>query len=166
MKPLLISATLLCCAAPLAGAVEVGTANPAVTPIRPIQQCMVASDLQNWAVVDDRRLAVKTLGSRYYDIVLTSPCKQLLDAPGLAFRSSQAFEGTRSADGRHHERQRVCGDVGDAVIPLGRSTVRLTCDIASMRRIDAATFNALFDKSPEEGKAVLRAAPAVASNPE
>jgi hypothetical protein len=163
MKRLLMATTLLSCLVPLAWAAgpETSVAHGTATPIRPIQQCMVASDLQNWAVIDDRRLAVKTLGGRYYDIALTSPCKQMLDAPNLAFRSSQSFEGTAAAD----RRERVCGDVGDAVIPVGRSTTRLTCDIASMRRIDAATFDALFGKSPAEGKALLQAAPALASNP-
>lgn len=162
MNRSLITTTVLLCIAPLAGAAEPDTAaaHGAATPIRPIQQCMVASDLQNWAVVDDRRLAVKTLGGRYYDIALTSPCKQMLDAPNLAFRSSQSFEGVAAAD----RRERICGDVGDAVIPVGRSTSRLTCDIASVRRIDAATFDALFGKSPAEGKALLQAAPAVASH--
>ena len=67
------------------------------TPIRPTGECLVARQVLDWGVVDDRRLVVKSLGKRYYDIQLAHSCRDLNRRPYLTFRdSAAAWAATRS----------------------------------------------------------------------
>ncbi|TWH99068.1 hypothetical protein IP90_03247 [Luteimonas cucumeris] len=139
------------------------------TPIRPIGECLVARQVLDWGVVDDRRLVVKSLGSRYYDIQLSHSCRDLNRRPYLTFRdglrptplgSARGFRpGTGSdpvtSDGR------ICGDLGDAVIPVSgvRNGTELPCRIGNIRRIDRATFEGVFGRDSDSANAMLDSAP-------
>lgn len=119
-------------------------------PLRPLAACLVPSQVKNWAVISDRRLVVEALGQRYYDISLQAECAELQTRPQLAFRDGAMVVGAGgSAD-------RVCGDVGDAVIPYGSERgPRLACAIDAVRRIDKTDFDAIFGKQPEEANRLL-----------
>lgn len=157
---LFLSATALCLGAGLAGA-----AGPH-PPLRPIGECMVSRQVLDWGVVDDRRLVVKTLGSRYYDIELTHRCRDLNHRPYLAFRDGmQQPRGSRLGGGSDPVTTdgRICGDIGDAVIPHSPfwTGSELTCRIASIRRIDKRAFEGVFGKSSEEARRMLDSSPTV-----
>ncbi|MCY7355166.1 MAG: hypothetical protein LH470_08855 [Lysobacter sp.] len=140
-------------------------------PLRPVGECLVTQQVLDWGVVDHRRLVVKTLGSRYYDIQLSHRCPNLNRRPYLSFRdglqsmpigSGRGFlPGTGSdpvtSDGR------ICGDLGDAVVPRSgiRTGLDLPCDIASVRRIDRRAFDDVFGKNSREANAMLDASPSV-----
>ena len=134
--------------------------------ISPIGDCLVANQVTAWGVVDDRRLVVKSLGKRYYDIQLSHACRDLNRRPYLSFRDGSRFSGPGSVrysgsragggDGR------ICGDIGDAVMPIGgfRDGFERPCDIRAMRRIDTATFERVFELDPVAANELLDAAPA------
>lgn len=148
-----------------------GAVGPQTAPLRPIGECLVSRQVLDWGVVDNRRLVVKTLGSRFYDVQLTHRCPNLNRRPYLAFRdglqpmrlgSGRGFSpGTGSNpvtnDGR------ICGDIGDAVVPRsGISTGSdLPCDIASIRRIERRTFETVFGMDSRSANAMLDASPSV-----
>lgn len=143
MKSLPLPALLL-----IAGAAAAAESppTPQAPPLRPIAECLRAQQVLEWGVLNRRHLVVKSLGGRYYDVRLTHDCRDLERRPYLAFRSGTG--GDRSLAGR------VCGDIGDAVIPHSpvRDGLDLPCDIASIRRIDAATYEAAFGQ--RRGKTV------------
>lgn len=161
MKTLLVF-TLLIAVSGLAVAAE-PLATPQAAALRPIGECLVSRQVLDWVVIDERRLLVKSLGKRYYDIQLSHRCQDLNRRPYLSFRDG--LQPTRLGSGRSPRRGigadpitadgRICGDIGDAVIP--RSSVRtgleLPCDIASIRRIDATTYEAVFK---QHGVKVMR----------
>lgn len=107
-------------------------------------------------MVDRRRLVVETLGHRYYDIQLTSDCRDLLTRPFISFQDG----ATMGADD-----ERICGDINDAVIPRGGTTAAPACDIARIRRIDKSTFDGVFGKSADVGNALLDATPEASTEP-
>lgn len=138
---------------------------PPASKISPLGDCLVANQVTAWGVIDDRRLVVKSLGKRYYDIQLSHACQDLERRPYLSFRDGSRFSGPGSArysgsragggDGR------VCGDIGDAIIPISgfRDGFERPCDIRAMRRIDAATFERVFELDPGAANELLDAAP-------
>lgn len=136
---------------------------PASAPLQPQSACLVPEQVKNWGVIDNRRLVVETLGRRYYDIQLTADCSDLQTRPRISFRDGSAIGlvGTSAtltkiagAGG-----DRICGDIGDAVIPHGSAPgITPACDIARIRRIDRRTFDGVFGKSVEAGNALLDAA--------
>lgn len=148
-----------------------GAAGPQSPPLRPVGECLVSRQVLDWGVVDQRRLVVKTLGSRYYDVQLTHRCPNLNRRPYLAFRdglqpmrlgSGRGFSpGTGSdpvtSDGR------ICGDIGDAVVPRSgfNTGLDLPCDIASVRRIERRAFDTVFNMDSREANAMLDASPSV-----
>src|SRR5690606_8690209 len=69
----------------VAGAADPAGAAPQSAPLRPIGECMVARHVRDWGVVDERRLVVRTLGERYYDVRLRHDCRDLLRRPLLSF---------------------------------------------------------------------------------
>lgn len=158
LQPLLV----LFLAAPLANAAEPPA--PPSPPLRPVSHCLVPDQVRNWGVIDDRRLVVETLGQRYYDVQLTADCSDLRKRPLISFRdgSSMGLVGTAPtlASTRGASDHRICGDIGDAVVPHGQAPgVTPACDIARIRRIEAATFEGVLGKSAQEGNALLDAAP-------
>lgn len=162
---LFLSATALCLGAGLAGA-----AGPH-PPLRPVGECMVSRQVLDWGVVDNRRLVVKTLGSRYYDIELSHSCRDLDRRPFLAFRDGMqqlplgSGRGWRPGVGSDPVTNdgRICGDIGDAVIPHSAlwTGSEIPCRIASVRRIDKRAFEGVFGKSSQEARRLLDASPTV-----
>ncbi|GAA5079921.1 hypothetical protein [Lysobacter panacisoli] len=126
-------------------------------PIRPVGDCLVTRDIIEWGVIGDNRLVVKSLGKRYYDIELKNSCRDLNREPYLAFReglrpsplgSARGFDpGTISdpvtSDGR------ICGDLGDAVIPVSavHTGLEQPCTIGRIQRIDEATYRRVFESN-------------------
>jgi hypothetical protein len=129
-------------------------------PIRPIGDCMVARQVRDWGVVDNRRLVVRTLGERYYDVELSHACPELVWRPRLSFR-----EGSGAVFGRGWnpvlDDGRICGDLGESVVPHGGAWngTELACRIASVRRIDKRAFDGVFGRSSPEARAMLDASP-------
>ena len=138
-------------------------------PIRPIGDCMVARQVRDWGVVDNRRLVVRTLGERYYDIELSHACRDLGRRPLLSFRDGPtpvplgSGRGFRRGVGSNPalDDGRVCGDLGESVIPHGGvwSGTEIPCRIASVRRIDKRAFDGVFGRSSKDARAMLDASP-------
>ncbi len=132
--------------------------------ITPVGDCLVSRNVTAWGVVDDRRLVVRSLGQRYFDIQLSHSCRDLTRRSQLVFRDGSDFSGPgsvrRSRSGARGD-GRICGDIGDAIIPVsGRRTgSELPCDIRSMQRIDAATFDRVFEVDAATANQLLDAAP-------
>ncbi len=148
--------------------------DPAVKsgPIRPTGECLVARQVLDWGVVDDRRLVVKSLGKRYYDIQLKNSCRDLNRRPYLTFRDG--LQATPLGSGRGFRRGvgsdpvtssdgRICGDLGDAVVPVSgvRDGLEIPCRIGSIRRIDENTFESVFGRDSGSANALLDSAPTV-----
>jgi len=140
-------------------------------PLRPTGECLVTQQVLDWGVVDQRRLVVKTLGSRYYDIQLSHRCPNLSRRPYLSFRdglqsmplgSGRGFRPGVGADPIARD-GRICGDLGDAVVPRSgiQTGLDLPCDIANVRRIDRRAFDDVFGKDSREANAMLDASPSV-----
>ena len=129
-------------------------------PIRPVGDCMVARQVRDWGVVDNRRLVVRTLGERYYDVELSHAC------PELVWRSRLSFiDGSRNISGGGWnpvlDDGRICGDLGESVVPHGGfwNDMELACRIQSVRRIDKRAFDGVFGHSSPEARAMLDASP-------
>jgi len=140
-------------------------------PLRPVGDCMVARQVRDWGVVDNRRLVVRTLGNRYYDIELSHSCRDLSRRPLLSFSDQLqplplgSGRGYRPGIGRNPalDDGRICGDLGESVIPHGGvwSGTEIPCRIASVRRIDKRAFDGVFGRSPKEARAFLDASPSL-----
>lgn len=158
-------ATTLCLGTGIAGA-----AGPHA-PLRPIGECLVSRNVMDWGVVDNRRLVVKTLGSRYYDIQLSHSCRDLNRRPFLSFRDGMqqlplgSGRGWRRGIGSDPVTSdgRICGDLGDSVIPHSAlwTGTEIPCRISSVRRIDRRAFDGVFGKSSEEARRMLDSSPTV-----
>lgn len=142
---------------------------PKGAPIRPTGDCLVARQVLDWGVVDNRRLVVKSLGKRYYDIQLSHSCRDLSRRPYLTFRdglrptplgSARGFRRGVGSDPVTSD-GRICGDLGDAVIPVSgvRDGLEIPCRIGSIRRIDENTFESVFGRDSQSANALLNAAP-------
>jgi hypothetical protein len=139
------------------------------TPIRPVGECLVARQVLDWGVVDDRRLVVKSLGKRYYDIQLSQSCRDLHRRPYLSFRDGLrplplgSARGFRRGEGSDPVTSdgRICGDLGDAVVPVSgvRDGLELPCRIGNIRRIDKNTFESVFGRDSRSANALLDSAP-------
>jgi hypothetical protein len=138
-------------------------------PIRPIGDCMVARQVRDWGVVDNRRLVVRTLGNRYYDVELSHACRDLSRRPLLSFRDGPMPIPLGSGRGFRRgfasnpvlDDGRICGDLGESVIPHGGvwSGTEIPCRIASVRRIDKHAFDGVFGRSSPDARAMLDASP-------
>lgn len=160
----------------LGGALVLGTgvsgaARPQSSPLRPVGECLVSRQVLDWGVIDQRRLVVKTLGSRYYDVQLSHRCPDLNRRPYLAFRdglqpmrlgSGRGFSPGIGSDPVTND-GRICGDIGDAVVPRSgiNTGLDLPCDIASIRRIERRAFDTVFGMDAREANAMLNASPSV-----
>ena len=148
----LFSATAVVPAQAVDPAAQGTQAAPGHVPISPLGECMRAGRARDWGVVDATRLVVRTWDGRHYDIGLKDKC------PAAAKKAYLALtEGRGLRDGR------ICGELGDAVLPVSASYDRYRdrpCRIDSLRRIDKATFEHVFTLSPEQGRQFLDASPA------
>lgn len=138
-------------------------------PIRPIGDCMVARQVRDWGVVDNRRLVVRTLGERYYDVELTHACRDLSRRPLLSFWDGPQPLPLGSGRGFRHglgsnpvlDDGRICGDLGESVIPHSGlwTGMEIPCRIASVRRIDKRAFDGVFGHSSAAARTMLDASP-------
>lgn len=147
------------------------SAQAPVAPLRPLGECMVARQVLDWGVIDERRLVVRSLGNRYYDIRLSHRCPAMARRPLLSFRdglqplplgSARGFRYGVGADPITTD-GRICGDLGDAVVPHGGfwTGTEIPCDIAQVRRIDKDAFEGVFGKSTPEAYRLLDQSPTV-----
>jgi hypothetical protein len=103
---------------------------PTNKPLRPIADCIATDRINEWHVVDDQTITVRTGPDRY--VVKTQvACPRLGIGPGIHFRSSP----DKLAVGM----PRICGDVGDAV----RSRSQPPCAIVSVEKTDKDSFDKL-----------------------
>lgn len=124
-------------------------------PIRPESDCLVANHVSAWGVIHDQRLVVKSVGERYYDIQLAQSCPKLEREHFLSFR-----KGFMPTSGSRTPNLLICGDMGDAVkLNRGIGGSSNPCLISSIRRIDRATFDAVFGKDSNSGDSALDQAP-------
>ena len=150
-----------------------GAAGPGLqqAPLRPLGECMVARHVRDWGVVDARRLVVRTLGERYYDVRLRFDCRDLNRRPLLSF--SDRLQPLPLGSGRGYRRSlgqdpvttdgRICGDMGESVIPHGGvwNGTEIPCRIDSVRRIERQAFEGVFGRSPAEAREFLDASPSL-----
>ena len=118
-------------------------------PLRPLGECMRTDPPRDWGVVDARRVVVRTRDNRYYDISLQDNCPAMATRPYLTV--TEVRHGAMP-DGR------VCGEMGEALIPRGFFRDGLTdrpCRIANVRRIDKQAFDAIFRMTPVEARHFL-----------
>lgn len=177
MKMILFAAatvSLLSACVSSAPAPEPVAAAPVAQPPLRSGDCMVARDVRDWGVVDARRVVVRTLGERYYDVTLQDRCTAMAKRPLLSFSdvprpvplgSGSGYDRNVgvdpvSADGR------ICGDLGETVIPHGGTWTGtdLPCRVAGVRRISRETFEGVFGKSPREGRQFLDASPTLTAD--
>lgn len=154
MKPLLLRVSTIALALAI-GASFAAEPVERSAPIRPVGDCLVTRDVIEWGVVGDDRLVVKSLGKRYYDIRLKNSCRDLNREPYLAFReglrpsplgSARGFDPNTASDPVTSD-GRICGDLGDAVIPVSavHTGLELPCTIGRIQRIDEATYRRVFE---------------------
>ena len=163
------SSVLAALALVLASGVTTAAGPVRKAPIRPLGDCMVARQVRDWGVVDNRRLVVRTLGNRYYDVELTHTCRDLGRRPLLSFREGPmpiplgSGLGFRRGVGRDMvlDDGRICGDMGESVIPHGGlwNGTEIPCRIGSVRRIDQRAFDGVFGRSSADARAMLDASP-------
>lgn len=144
-----------------AGPVDTGQpAQGQSAPLRPIGECLIARHVRDWGVVNERRVVVRSLGNRYYDIQLSHRCPAMARRPLLSFRdgmqplplgSARGFQYGVGADPVTTD-GRICGDLGDSVVPHGGFWTgdEIPCDIANVRRIDEQAFEGVLGKSTPE----------------
>ncbi len=102
---------------------------PGSQPLRPISTCIDPSRVRGYSVLDSRRLLIDA-GRRRYLVTLAWSCTELHGYRALAF-------DTRNPSGR------VCGDIGDAVLPReGRGGVLGRCDIGRVEAISIEDWEA------------------------
>jgi hypothetical protein len=125
-------------------------------PIRPLGACMRAGTPRDWGVVDAKRVVVHTRDGRYYDIGLSNTCPEMARRPWLTVTEGW---GRAPRDGR------ICGDIGETVVPHGGgyTHVRMPCQVNGIRRIDKATYEAVFRMTPVEGRHYLDTRPGYAA---
>lgn len=171
MNVRLLPATfVLALAAGASGAAPAPQGQPVETaPLRPIGECMIARHVRDWGVVDRRRVVVRTLGERYYDVTLRHACSAMLRRPLLSF--SDSVHPLPLGSGRGFRRGvgmdpvvtdgRICGDFGESVIAHGGTWTgsEIPCRIESVRRIDRQAFEGVFGRTPEEARDWLDASP-------
>ena len=170
MKPLLLLAVVSLSLA--AGISSAAGPDPQHAPLRPLGECMVARHVRDWGVVDARRLVVRTLGERYYDVRLRHDCRAMVRRPLISFSDSLrplplgSGRGYRPDIGRDPvtSEGRICGDMGESVIPHGgfRTGTEIPCRIDSVRRIERQAFEGVFGKSSAEAREFLDASPSPA----
>lgn len=108
---------------------------PAASPLRPLGECLRADQVMGWKRVDDQRVVVKAAGGKYFDVMLKSSCPALAKSSHLLFRDGNQASAGPTVDGR------ICGDLGDAVIPRtsAESTAAMVpCYISSIRPVAAS----------------------------
>ena len=125
-------------------------------PITPESDCLVANHVSAWGVVHDKRLVVKSLGNRYYDIQLARSCPKLQQEHFLSFRNSpMPMRGNTT-------KPLICGNIGDAVrLTRGIEGTNNPCRISSIRRIDERTFEAVFGADSASADEMLDGAPTI-----
>lgn len=123
-------------------------------PITPESDCLVANHVSAWGVVHDRRLVVKSLGNRYYDIQLARSCPKLQQEHFLSFRNSlMPMQG-------NSRKPLICGNIGDTVrLTRGVEGTNNPCLIKSIRRIDQGTFEAVFGADSDSADKMLDESP-------
>lgn len=147
------------------------TATPKAPPLRPVGECMVSRQVLDWGVVDDRRVVVRTLGGRYYDVQLQHGCRDMLRRPFLSFHDGPlqlplgSGRGWRHGVGRDPVTSdgRICGDLGDAVLPRGGllNGTEIPCRIASVRRIDKRAYDGVFGVDSASANRMLDRSPSL-----
>lgn len=132
-------------------------------PITPESDCLVANHVSAWAVVHDKRLVVKSLGGRYYDIQLTRSCPKLQQEHFLSFRNGLMpvrGSGAKYLGANERGPARICGNIGDAVrLTRGIGGTSNPCPIDSIRRIDERAFEAVLGADSYSADKMLDEAP-------
>ena len=158
-------------ASDVAGPPDLASSDPQHAPLRPLGECMVARHVRDWGMVDARRLVVRTLGERYYDVRLRHDCRAMVRRPLLSFSDSLRPLPLGSGRGYRHgigadpitTDGRICGDMGETVIPHGGfwNGTEIPCRIDSVRRIERQAFEGVFGMSPGEAREFLDASPSL-----
>lgn len=127
LHAVILAALLAVPALPAAGA------DPAVTPLRPVNRCLDMTRSRETYVPDERTIIVKT-GPNHYRIHLAADCPGL-NAGNLRFLLAP---GERPL-------MRLCGDMGGKVL----NSTGLACPISGMEVIDKELFDTLQAQSRE-----------------
>ncbi len=132
--PLRMSASRLAIALAVSTSAAAGMAwagdDASSRPIKPITDCMDPGRVRAWSNQGDR--VVVDAGRRQYVIELAHGCPELDLNPFLGFIS-------------HNPSGRICGDVGDRLVPHGaHASVRRQCSIRGMRMIDRAEYASMM----------------------
>jgi hypothetical protein len=112
---------------PLALAASPGS-DSAYAPLRPVAECMDPGRVRSWTLLMDNNVLVDA-GQRNYLISLRGSCPELTVNPFLGFISNNPIG-------------RVCGDVGDRLVPHGSAASgRPHCSIQSVRVVSNDDYN-------------------------
>ena len=111
---------------------------PTNKPLRPVADCIALDRINEWYVVDDQRITVRTGPDRYL-VKTQGACPRLGIGPGIHFRASEGNKAVGLG--------RICGDVGETV----RSRDQPPCGIASVEKIEKDQFDKLNAKAKRNG---------------
>ncbi|HET7359250.1 MAG TPA: DUF6491 family protein [Rhodanobacteraceae bacterium] len=123
-------------------------ANPqARVPIRPVGECIDSTGINEWHIVNDTTLLVRT-GPKRYLVKTRNACPRLgRYGTGIRFRPSNDKQVTLPG--------RICGDVGETV----SSRAQPPCAVQSVQRIDTAQFEALRSQAVRHGNGAGQGVP-------
>lgn len=108
-------------------------------PLRPFAACMDPRQVRGWSQIDEGELLVDAGRSRYH-ITLDTHCGDLGFSTGIRFESKGVGGGGR-----------ICGDLGDSVVPLGTSSRSLPCSIGRIKPVSKEEYNALLQGRGKSG---------------
>jgi hypothetical protein len=108
-------------------------------PLRPESDCIRIDRINDWAVVDDKTVVVRS-GPLRYRVNTPSSCPRLGVGNSLRFRASESEKAVGPA--------RICGEVGETV----RARDQPPCAIQSVEKIDKSEYDRLYKASKNRGK--------------
>jgi hypothetical protein len=129
------------------------TPPPPRDPLRPVAECIDTTRINEWYIVDNSTVTVRT-GPKRYLVKTQHTCPKLgRYGPGISFHPSNDKQATLPG--------RICGDVGETV----SSRAQPPCGIQSVQRIDKKRFDQFTRQALRHGSGAEQNLPAGTANP-
>lgn len=126
---------------------------PPRNPMRPVAECIDTSKINEWHIVDNSTVTVRT-GPKRYLVKTQHTCPRLgRYGPGISFHPSNDKQVTIPG--------RICGDAGETVA----SRAQPPCGIQSVQRIDKAQFDQFTKQALRHGSGAEQNLPAGTPRP-
>jgi hypothetical protein len=95
-------------------------------PLTPMSQCLDPDRIRTWHFLDSDEVLVDA-GRKHFLLQLSTSCPELTHSWQLGFRAGNSVG-------------RICGNLGDSIVGVGRSLLHLPCRIASVKPLDEEQF--------------------------